>query len=137
LLLAAAAADQILVVVVALADIVLVLLFQFQQAQHTLLQWAVAVLAQAVIQAVMLMLMVTILFFHLLHLQAAVELAAVKTLLKEILVKQVDQAALVREDVVAVLVILLIQLLHRVIMVLQVADFKVAVGVGRGHLASL
>jgi hypothetical protein len=54
-----------------------------------------------------------------------VELAAVKTLLKEILVNQVDQVALVREDLVLALVIPLIHLHHKVIMALQVVVFKV------------
>jgi hypothetical protein len=82
-----------------------------------------------VIQAVVLILTVLVLLFYLLHLLAVVELAVVKTLLKEILVNQVDQVALVREDLVLALVIALLHLHHKVIQVLPEADFKVAVAV--------
>jgi hypothetical protein len=80
----------------------------------------VAVLVQVAIQAEMLMLMVAILLFYLLHLQAVVELAVVKTLLKEILVNQVDQVALVREALGQDLALAV-----KVIMALQEAVFKV------------
>jgi hypothetical protein len=82
-----------------------------------------------VIQAVVLILTVLVLLFYLLHLLAVVELVAVKTLLKDKLVSQVDQAELVREVILLALVIPLLHLHHKVILALQVVGFKVAVAV--------
>jgi hypothetical protein len=88
-----------------------------------------AVLAQVVIQAVILMLTAPVLLFYLLHLLAVVELAALETLLTDLLVNQVDQAELVREVILLALVILLLHLHHKVILALQVVGFKVAAAV--------
>jgi hypothetical protein len=75
------------------------------------------------------MLTVIVLLFYLLHLLVEVGLVVVKTLLKDKLVSQVDQVALVREVMVLALVIPLLHLHHKVILALQVVGFKVAVAV--------
>jgi type IV secretory pathway VirB6-like protein len=71
------------------------------------------------------MLTAPVLLFYLLHLLAVVELAVVKTLLKEILVNQVDQVVVAHEAQQLEQVIPLLHLHHKVIMALQVVVFKV------------
>jgi type IV secretory pathway VirB6-like protein len=71
------------------------------------------------------MLTAPVLLFYLLHLLAVVELAVVKTLLKEIQVKQADQVVVAHEAQQLALVIPLLHLHHKVILALQVVVFKV------------